>query len=236
MNYASKETLDGLRELDSATVFNAVVASLGGSQGGDELEAMGGQPENYTGPEIRCMLPQLGTAVGYAVTAEVTTNDPDSEGIDWTELYDAIHDIPAPVIEVFKDVDSRPGRGACVGDGMASVSKALGVAGYVVDGSVRDLKGIEAVGVPIWAKGIVPGHGVFQLIRVNSSVTVGSLRIHAGELIVADTDGCTKIPLGFDAAEVLAPAREIRDVESKSIAGNLEPSFSYEKWRAQRGG
>ena len=235
MKYASMEILNELRGFDSATVFNAVVASIGGTQGGRELESKGGQPESYTGPEIRCMLPELGAAVGYAVTAEVTTNDPDSEGIDWTKLYDAIHEMPVPVIEVFKDVDSRPGRGACVGDGMASVSKALGVVGYVVDGSVRDLLGIKRVGVPVWAKGIVPGHGIFRLVRVNTSVTVASLRIHPGELIVADTDGCTKIPLGHDPAAVVEHARKIRESETKSIASNLSPSFSYEKWKADRG-
>jgi regulator of RNase E activity RraA len=228
LEYASKKTLDGLREFDSATVFNAVVGSMGGSKGG--------QPEIYTGPEIRCMLPELGTAVGYAVTAEVTTNDPDSEGISWNELYDAIHDMQVPVIEVFKDVDSRPGRGACVGEGMASVSKALGVVGYVVDGSVRDLMGIRKVGVPVWAKGVVPGHGALRLVRVNTSVTVGSLRVHPGEIIVADTDGCTKIPLAHDPAAVLEQARKVREIDANYIASNLVSSFSYEKWKAGRSG
>ena len=236
MEYASTETLDGLRDFDSATVFNAVLESKGGSLSATDLSGLGGQPENYTGPEIRCMLPDLGTAVGYAVTAEVTTNDPDSEGINWTELYDATHEMPVPVIEVFKDVDSRPGRGACVGDGMASVSKALGVVGYVVDGSVRDLIGIGKVGVPVWATGVVPGHGVLRLVRVNTSITVGSLRVHPGEIIVADADGCTKIPFDVGPAAILEQARKVREREAKNMASYLAPSFSYEEWKAARGG
>ena len=47
----SNELLEALKEFDSATVFNAVVSYMGGSQGGDELNTKGGQPVNYTGPQ-----------------------------------------------------------------------------------------------------------------------------------------------------------------------------------------
>ena len=50
MPRAQQEVLEGLKEIDSATVFNAVVEYLGGTQGGLELERKGGQPLNYTGP------------------------------------------------------------------------------------------------------------------------------------------------------------------------------------------
>jgi regulator of RNase E activity RraA len=234
MDYASKETLDALKDFDSATVFNAVVESMGGSQGGTELEVKGGIPENYTGPDIRSMLPELGPAVGYAVTAEVTTNDPDSEFGDWDAWYAAINEVPAPVISVIKDVDSRPGRGACVGDGMAAACKSFGVVGFVVDGSVRDLMGIKRVGVPVWASGLVPGHGVFGMVRFNTSTTLGSLRVQPGELIVADTDGCTSIPRDMDPAVVLEYARRIREREAETMARHLDPSSTPEKWEAGR--
>ena len=220
MATASKEVLDALKEVDSATLFNAVVESMGGSQGGLELENKGGQPENYTGPEVRCLLPELGRAVGYAVTAEVTTNDPDSVALPWDDYYDALDKSPKPVVAVMRDVDSRPGRGACFGDGMAARHRALGVTGALVDGSVRDLMGIKSVGLPIWGTGLVPGHGVFCLVRVNVSVVVGRLRIQPGELVVADTDGCTKIPAGQDPAEVVRLAQGIlkREAEARAKA------------------
>ena len=216
MSPARSEVLEALKEFDSATVFNAVVESLGATQGGAELDGKGGQPENYTGPEIRCLLPELGRVVGYAVTAEVTTNDADSVGIPWDEYYQVLDQTPAPIIAVMKDVDSRPGRGASFGDGMAALHMALGVTGAIVEGSIRDLAGIREVGLPIWATGIVPGHGVFKLVRVNASVTVGRLRVHPGELMVADTDGCTKISAEHDPADVLRLAGEIRAREQET--------------------
>ena len=191
---APAEVIEGLKEFDSATVFNAVVESIGGSQGGLELEGKGGVPENYTGPGIRCLLPELGAVVGYAVTSEVTTNDPDSEPASWEDYYDLLDKTPSPIVAVMKDVDSRPGRGASFGDGMAVLHRILGATGAIVDGSVRDIAGIREAGLPMWGSGLVPGHGVFHILRMQSSVTVAGLRILPGELLIADEDGCTKIP------------------------------------------
>ena len=157
MTTVSAEVLDALKEFDAATLFNAVVASMGGSQGGHELDSGGGVPLNYTGPEVVSMLPELGRAIGTVVTTEVTTNDTDSAAIPWDEYYDTLEATPGPIIAVMRDVDTRPGRGACFGDGMAWRHRMLGVAGAVVEGSVRDLAGIRDAGLPIWGTGRVPG-------------------------------------------------------------------------------
>lgn len=217
----TNEVIDGLKRLDSATVFNAIVEHLGGWKPSSGPDALGNQPDFYTGPEMRCLLPELGTAVGYAVTAELTTNDPDSAGVPWDDYYQALDDAESPVIAVLKDVDSRPGRGACFGDGMAARHISAGATGAVVEGSVRDLLGIGALGFPVWGTGLVPGHGVFTMLRVNIPVTVAELRVLPGELLIADTDGCTRIPKGFDPAEILRLGRGIQEREA---ASGLKPT------------
>ena len=111
----SQEILDSLREFDSPTLFNAVTR-LRGTPG-----------EDYTDHTIRCLLPELGAVIGYACTAEVTTNDPDSPALDWLDYYALLEETPGPLIAVLKDVDSRPGRGASFGDGMATVHQRLGL-------------------------------------------------------------------------------------------------------------
>ncbi|MEZ4620861.1 MAG: hypothetical protein R2867_35865 [Caldilineaceae bacterium] len=131
MHLVNQATIDGLRAFDSATVFNALVRH-------------GGLPnEEYTDHTIRCLLPELGPVVGYAVTAEVTTNDPDTAALDWPDYYEALEAAQGPLVAVLKDVDARPGRGASFGDGMATVHKRLGVVGAIVDGTVRDFQGIQ---------------------------------------------------------------------------------------------
>ena len=63
---------------------------------------------------------------------------------------------------------------------------------------------------------------MFNLVRVNVSVVVGQLRVQPGELLVADTDGCTKIPAGHDPAEIVRLAQGILRLEAKFRAKALE--------------
>ena len=139
------EVLAAFKEFDSPTIFNAIVLKCGLPN------------EEYTDHRIRCLLPELGPVVGYAVTVEVTTNDPDSAAVPWEGYYEAIDALEGPAVAVVKDVDSRPGRGASFGDGMARLHQRLGAVGAIVDGTVRDLEGIRRVGLPIFAWGWCPG-------------------------------------------------------------------------------
>ena len=215
------EVLDAFKEFDSPTIFNAIVLKCGLPN------------EEYTDHRIRYLLPELGAIIGYAVTAEVTTNDPDSVVAPWEEYYGAIDAMEGPVVAVMKDVDSRPGRGASFGDGMARLHQRLGAVGAIVDGTVRDLEGIRRVGLPIFAWGTVPGHGVFNATRVNAPVTVGSVRIRPGDLIFGDGDGCVRIPLEH-AEEVLELAAEVRAKEAEIFALYDSDDFSLAKWRESR--
>jgi 4-hydroxy-4-methyl-2-oxoglutarate aldolase len=223
MEQADPAILKDLAQFDSPTVFNALVQ-------------LGGLPnEEYTDHTIRCLLPQLGSVVGYAVTAEITTNDPDSDPVPWADYYECLHGLQGPLLSVMKDVDSRPGRGASFGDGMAGLHQRLGVVGAVIDGTVRDVPGIERVGLPIWAWGAVPGHGVFHLVRFGGSTTVGQLRVQTGDLIFADADGCVRIPVA-QAAEVAAAASEVRDMEADIHGFVQSDEFTFAEWKARQPG
>lgn len=218
MQRLDPEILNGFKAFDSATIFNAMVRKLGLPN------------QEYTDHTIRCLLPDLGATIGYAVTAEVTTNDPDTPAISWADYYEMIEQGKGPLVAVFKDVDSRPGRGASFGDGMATLHKRLGVVGAIVDGTVRDVVGIHNVGLPIWAWGSVPGHGVFNLTRFNTPITVGQLRIRPGDLIFADGDGCVRIPTEH-AADILRLADEVRSYEREIFDFYLAPDFTVKKLR-----
>jgi len=216
-----QEIIAALAQYDTATVFNALVLKNGLPN------------EEYTDHRLRCLLPELGSVVGYAVTVEVTTNDADSPALDWLDYYAYLESQPGPLVAVLKDVDSRPGRGASFGDGMARLHKQLGVVGVLVDGTIRDLAGIRQVGLPIWAWGTVPGHGVFQATRIGAPLTVNQLRIRPGDLLVADGDGCVRVPVE-DAADVLRLAGEVRAKEEAIFAAYAAPDFSVARMRAER--
>ena len=222
MTHVSREVLEAFKTFDSPTIFNAVVLKLGLPN------------EDYTDYRIRSLLPELGPFIGYAVTAEVTTNDADSLALPWEDYYGQIDAVEGPVVALIKDVDSRPGRGASFGDGMARLHKRLGVVGAIVDGTVRDLEGIRQVGLPIYAWGRVPGHGVFNVTRVNVPLTIGQMRVVPGDLVFADGDGCVRIPLQH-AEEVLALAGQVREKEADIFALYDSPDFSFAAWKASLG-
>ena len=221
MERAKPETLEALKAFDSPTVFNALV------------EKVGLPNEDYTSHEIRYLLPQLGPIVGYAVTAEVTTNDADSPALPWEDYYEYLEAAPGPLVAMMKDVDSRPGRGASFGDGMATLHQRLGVVGAVVDGTVRDLEGIRQVGLPIFAWGQVPGHGVFQVTRFNAPLTVGQMRVQPGDLIFGDGDGCVRLPVEH-ADEIVKIAGQIRDREAGIFEMYKQPDFTVEKMKKKK--
>ena len=215
------EQIAALKRYDSATIFNAVALKLG-------LPNL-----DYTDHTIRCLLPDLGLVVGFAVTAEVTTNDEDSTALEWIDYYDYLGSQQGPLIAVFQDMDTSPGRGASFGDGMARVHKRLGVEGVIVGGTVRDLIGIREVGLPVWAWGKVPGHGLFNMNRFGAPVTVGRLRIHSGDLILADGDGCVRIPTDH-IDDVLRLAEKVRTREAALFDFYESDGFSLQEMRARQ--
>jgi len=223
MKTVDRAVLNTLGEYDSATVQNAAILVRG------YVPA----DEDYSGPELRCFLPEFGTLVGYAVTAEATPLHEHPAAGDWDEYYDTIAYANAPVMGVIVDADSPPGRGAIMGDGMAYRHVALGAVGVVTGGSVRDVAGIRSARCGLWGTGQVPGHGPFNMLRCNVPVWAGGLRINPGDIIVGDADGITRVPVEI-ASDVATMCREVRLKESEMHRYFSAPGFTvkdYEAWK-----
>lgn len=87
-----------------------------------------------------------------------------------------------------------------------------GIAGVIVDGSVRDLKDIRRIGVPVFCLGVTPagphkGWGG----SINEPIQCGGVAVMPGDLIVADDDGVTVVPR--EQAERLIPVCRRRMAE-----------------------
>ncbi|MEC7838121.1 MAG: hypothetical protein VX523_05330, partial [Chloroflexota bacterium] len=154
--------------------------------------------------------------VGIAVTGKVTPlNEPNSK-IDFNDLYVNVKKSEFPVIVVLEDVEKEKGRAAIIGDVMANMARVLGAVGMVAEGSVRDIPGIKKANMPVWGTGRVPGHGPFNLIETQTSVVVSKLKIDPGDLLIADEDGITRIPLEI-AEETLEKCEAVRKKESEMM-------------------
>jgi 4-hydroxy-4-methyl-2-oxoglutarate aldolase len=114
---------------------------------------------------------------------------------------------------------------ALIGDLMATQAQARGVAGILVDGAIRDLDEIAAMGMPVWARFVrAQGAAKGAVGSLDVPVVVGGATIRPGDIVVMDCDGAVALP-SERAAEVLplAVEREAREDEMRRryAAGEL---------------
>ena len=82
------------------------------------------------------------------------------------------------------------------GDRMCSLALERGLAGTVVDGAVRDVEGIEALGFPVFAAGVTPTPpiGRERAGELGVPVTCGNLTVRPGDVVYGDRDGVVVVP------------------------------------------
>jgi len=96
---------------------------------------------------------------------------------------------------------------AVFGDLLGYSCKVHGIAGMVIDGSTRDAEGLQAVGFPVFARGVLP-MGPFKDSpgSINVPISCGGLAVRPGDIILGDADGVIVIPQE-EAADVLAKSQ-----------------------------
>lgn len=125
-----------------------------------------------------------------------------------------------------------------VGDILVGMAKNQGVAAFVTDGMVRDIDGLNAVGIPVFARGLSPnspskdGPGTIGL-----PITLAGAAVEAGDVLVGDQDGVVVVKR--EAVEsVVAALAEIRAKEEKMeklVAEGAKLPPGLEKIIAEKG-
>jgi 4-hydroxy-4-methyl-2-oxoglutarate aldolase len=102
-----------------------------------------------------------------------------------------------------------------VGDILVGMARNQGVAALVTDGMVRDVDGLNAVGIPVFARGLSPnspykdGPGTIGL-----PISIGGVTVEAGDVLVGDQDGIVVVSRAALPA-VVAGLDEVRLKEHK---------------------
>jgi regulator of RNase E activity RraA len=96
---------------------------------------------------------------------------------------------------------------AVAGGNVMAVAQRRGVAGFVVDGMIRDLAEARDAGFPVFARGVIPIPGAKAVVKPhNITVRCGGVMVHPGDIVVADEEGIVVVPVGRKD-EVFAAAR-----------------------------
>ena len=112
---------------------------------------------------------------------------------------------------------------ALMGEIMCQQCAAIGVAGVVIDGAVRDSDAIRALGLPMYAAGLNPNGPTKSVAgRLNHPISIGGVTVRPGDLVVGDADGVTVIErekaaamLPLAAEKVAAETKRIADIKSR---------------------
>jgi len=109
------------------------------------------------------------------------------------------------------------GRTDCTvwGDIMTQYAGMRHIAGTVIDGVCRDVSKALGDGYPLFTKGrfMRTGKDRVQVEAVNAPVSIGTARVCARDIIVADANGVVAVPRER-AREVAEAARQIEAVEA----------------------
>lgn len=110
---------------------------------------------------------------------------------------------------------------ALVGEFVAAEAGRRGLAGFVVDGMVRDVQALRAGPVGVFARGLCargPAKGTQG--RLGWPVATGGVAVLTGDVVVADPDGVAVVPAAVAAAVAASVAERLRvEVQTRTRLG-----------------
>lgn len=136
--------------------------------------------------------------LGTALTVRVPGGD--------NLMFHKALDMAQPGDVIVVDGEGNMNRSLC-GEIMVRYAMKKGIAGFLIDGCIRDVDSIRKLGFPVYARGVNPmgpyknGPG-----EINVPVSCGGQVIFPGDIIVGDADGVVVIRPS-DAEDVLIKAQ-----------------------------
>jgi len=111
---------------------------------------------------------------------------------------------------------------ALIGEMMMSYAVKKGVAGFVIDGAIRDADAIREMNLPMFAAGIThrgpykDGPG-----EINVPISLDGMVIEPGDIMIGDCDGVLCVPQAA-AEEILKKAEAKLDAETRQMKAIAE--------------
>jgi len=108
---------------------------------------------------------------------------------------------------------------AAMGNLMATTAKARGLEGTVIDGAVRDITELRAIGHQVFSRRVSPATSVGRMVSVSRQTPVrcADVMVTPGDYIVGDADGVVVVPQGAVADQVVALLKDYDARESKMV-------------------
>jgi regulator of RNase E activity RraA len=106
----------------------------------------------------------------------------------------------------------------------SNIHKALGCAGVITDGSIRDIEA-WAPGFFALAGSVMPSHAHVDVVEIGGTVSVAGMIVAANDLVHADRHGAVIIPHGT-APKIIEAAELLSRREKVLLDAARKPGFS----------
>ena len=114
---------------------------------------------------------------------------------------------------------------ALIGELIGGKAKVRGVAGFVLDGAVRDAEGLAEYDMPVFARSRTPA-GPYKdgPYATGVDVAVAGVVVQPGDIVVGDADGVVVVPLA--TAELVADRAEAKPAQEQAIRDTIDASLT----------
>jgi len=125
-------------------------------------------------------------------------------------------------------------RSGLWGELLSTAARRSGCVGAVIDGAVRDVVKMTAVGFPVFALGTSPydSRDRNRVIDIDVPVEIDGVRFSPGDLIIADIDGIVVVPQAIEADAVEAAWEKVHaeNTVRDAIAGGMTATDAFKKY------
>ena len=198
-----------LRRWNTPTIYN----------GWEQITQYDASREGFNLEETVDFMPQMGAMVGRAITVVCEPGNPEhpkKNANAWSEYRRYVASVSEPKIVVVQDLDKPNVYGAFWGEVNANVHRALGCAGTITDGGIRDLDEMAYAGFKALGRRLCVGHAHSCPVGWGEAVEVFGRRVEPGQLIHADKHGFLVIP-AEDEVNLLEAARFMDSNECQTM-------------------
>ncbi|MEM1369283.1 MAG: RraA family protein [Cyanobacteria bacterium P01_H01_bin.15] len=86
-------------------------------------------------------------------------------------------------------------RYALSGGNVCATAQKRGIAGFVIDGVIRDVAEVREAKFPVFARGVSPVPGKKKALgTLNQPIACGGVAVNPGDIVIADEEGIAIIP------------------------------------------
>lgn len=200
--------------------YSAVIA--------DVLDALG-RRNQVLSPAIRPLWPD---AVLFGRARTLRVEDVDEVSANPYEVEFSLVDDLTPGDVVVAGCESH--EAALWGELLTSAAQNRGAVGAVIDGFCRDVRKVQTMGFPLFARGMTPSdsNGRCEAVTRDEGVDCGSVSVSPGDFLFGDYDGVVVIPqeLGEEVMrKALDKVRGERMVY-RALRSGMSAREAWERW------